>query len=226
MPLLRNQTQQFQHREALTVNYIELFGTAMSIIVAVSLTQKNIKWLRILNLIGAFGFSVYGILIKSWPVAGLNGFISVIDIWYLTEMFIRRDRFSHIFCCPSEDPYCRQFLLFYKDDIKKYQPDLPEGFGPETTGCIILRNMIPVSLIIFRLIKEDTAEILIDYATPSFRDFKNGRYFLEKVVHREALSSVNRIQTCSGTKKHETYLKRMGYFKKKREEGWLWILEI
>ena len=47
---------------------LEIFGYVASIIIAISLTMKNIHRLRWWNLFGAIAFSTYGVLIGAWPV--------------------------------------------------------------------------------------------------------------------------------------------------------------
>lgn len=73
------------------MNGIELFGYGSSVVVAISLMLKNIKWLRILNGIGAVMFTIYGVMIASYPVAVLNGFIAIADAYYLVQI-LREER--------------------------------------------------------------------------------------------------------------------------------------
>ncbi|OED45109.1 uroporphyrinogen decarboxylase [Endozoicomonas sp. (ex Bugula neritina AB1)] len=54
--------------------------------VAISLMMKNIVALRWVNSIGCGIFVLYGTLIEAWPVAGMNAFIVLINMYYLTKM--------------------------------------------------------------------------------------------------------------------------------------------
>lgn len=45
---------------------VEILGYAASIMVAISLTMKDIVKLRILNFIGCGLFTAYGLMIDSW----------------------------------------------------------------------------------------------------------------------------------------------------------------
>ena len=65
-----------------TVIY-EIIEYAASILVALSLMMSKIVTLRIINLIGAALFFLYGILIDSIPVAAMNGFIVLINVYFL-----------------------------------------------------------------------------------------------------------------------------------------------
>ena len=99
------------------MDFISLFGTGASVIIAISLTMKNIRRLRILNALGAIAFTVYGALIGAVPVYALNGFIVFIDLYYLWKMKAQRDRFDVIESDPYASPYVNLFLEHYKKDI-------------------------------------------------------------------------------------------------------------
>jgi len=66
-------------------NYIEWIGYVASFFVAFSFTFKNIKQLRVVNIIGCTFFIVYGFYIDSIPVIITNLFIMVMNIYYLLK---------------------------------------------------------------------------------------------------------------------------------------------
>ena len=63
----------------------EIIGYSASALVAISLMMRSIVKLRVINLIGAALFSLYGLLIGAYPVAVLNFTIVLIDLYYLRE---------------------------------------------------------------------------------------------------------------------------------------------
>lgn len=67
-------------------NMVEILGYAASIMVAISLTMKDIVRLRILNFIGCALFTAYGVMIDAWPVVATNGFIACVNIYFLAKM--------------------------------------------------------------------------------------------------------------------------------------------
>ena len=73
---------------------LEYIGYAASLLIAVSLMMRSLIRLRILNGVGALVFVIYGLLIKAYPIAVLNGFIVCIDIYYLVKMLRRNEYFS------------------------------------------------------------------------------------------------------------------------------------
>jgi len=64
-------------------NYIEWIGYLASLFVAISFTFKNIKHLRIVNIIGCITFVIYGFYIQSYPVIVTNLFIFIMNVFYL-----------------------------------------------------------------------------------------------------------------------------------------------
>lgn len=69
------------------VDWIEVTGYVASVIIAVSITMSSIVKLRLLNLLGALLFGTYGVFIASTPVALVNYFISVVNIFYLCRIW-------------------------------------------------------------------------------------------------------------------------------------------
>ena len=69
-----------------TAQVYELLGYSASVLVAISLMMQSVVKLRTINLIGAVLFTIYGLLIGAFPVAFLNGFIAVVNVYYLHQM--------------------------------------------------------------------------------------------------------------------------------------------
>ncbi|WP_295893968.1 YgjV family protein [uncultured Vibrio sp.] len=65
---------------------VEILGYAASIMVAISLTMKDIVRLRVLNFVGCGLFTAYGLMIDSWPVVLTNGFIACVNVYFLFKM--------------------------------------------------------------------------------------------------------------------------------------------
>ena len=68
------------------MNATEILGYAASMIVAISFLVGNVRLLRIWNSVGAACFVVYGALIGSYPVALLNVFIVMVNIWHIIRL--------------------------------------------------------------------------------------------------------------------------------------------
>lgn len=61
------------------MNY-EILGTIASLFVLISFLMKGEKNIRLINIIGAFIFVIYGILISAFSIWFLNGVLLIIHI--------------------------------------------------------------------------------------------------------------------------------------------------
>lgn len=77
----------------LSITY-EIIGYAASLLVAVSLMMSSIIKLRVINLVGAALFTLYGLLIGAYPVAVVNFVIALIDLYYLREFITSKELFT------------------------------------------------------------------------------------------------------------------------------------
>ena len=191
--------------------WIEYFGTLASVVVAVSLTMKNIRRLRIINGIGAAGFAVYGALIGAWPVLALNAFILVVDIWFLIRMRNDDEKFDYLEVNGLKSAYVRKFIDFHLDDIRSFQPDFDPEDREGVRGCIILRDVRPVSIVLYRPVAEGEARMLLDYSVPSHRDYGNARYFFDYVLRKVVTDGISRLTSDEGSRVHRNYLEKMGF---------------
>ncbi|MBQ4481833.1 MAG: YgjV family protein [Lachnospiraceae bacterium] len=65
---------------------IELFGYLGSVLVIISMLMTSVKKLRILNMTGSLIFTIYAIIIHSYPTALLNSFLVIINLMHLIRM--------------------------------------------------------------------------------------------------------------------------------------------
>lgn len=110
------------------VNITEIFGYVASFFVAISLLMSSFLWLRVLNLIGAVAFVVYGLLLGSIPVVITNSFIVFIDVFFLLRM-LRPDLngVRYMVVGPETRNQLDRFVQHHLADIQAFFPD----FSPE-----------------------------------------------------------------------------------------------
>ena len=188
---------------------IEIFGYLASVLVAVSLMMSAILKLRIINLIGAAFFSVYGFIIGAYPVGFLNGFIALVDIYYLIEIFSAKEYFRTLHVRPDSE-YVKYFLDFHSSDIKKFIPSFDFNIAAHSDVILLLRNSVPAGIVYSEFINEDSLFVKLDYVIPGYRDFKLGKYVYPKIFSDK---KVKNIFSDPGNKQHEQYLKKMGFEK-------------
>lgn len=203
----------------------EIIGYVASVLVAVSLMMKNILKLRKLNLAGSLIFSLYGILIQAYPVFAVNFFIAIVNVYYLFQLYSRKDEFTlHAIDDPKND-YLKKFVDHYKDDIKKFFPEFDEKILIDSEIFFVLRNLIPVNLVVFRKTESETAFIYVDYAIPDYRDYKNAEFFYDKQKEFLKEKGFNKMKTKSNIPDHTKYLNKVGFSPSEKEPD-LYIKKI
>jgi len=64
----------------------ELIGLLAGIFVLISFLFKDVRTIRLFNIIGAAVFVIYGILINALSVWILNGILIFVHLFYLTKL--------------------------------------------------------------------------------------------------------------------------------------------
>lgn len=190
------------------INLVEVVGYLASVLVAISLMMSSIVKLRIINLIGSLIFTFYGIIISAYPVALVNGFIAIVNVYYLFEIFSAREYFDVLEVEPDSE-YLKYFLSFHQKEIKKYVPNFSFDSGNNRV-IFVLRNSVPAGLVCAKNIDDETVFVNLDYVIPGYRDFKIGRYVYKKFFKE---NNIRKIFTYPGNETHNKYLRKMGFVK-------------
>ncbi len=201
---------------------IVFFGYAASVVIAVSLTMSSIVKLRTVNLFGAMLFSIYGLIIKAYPVFLLNGFITLVDVYYLLQIFGEKEYFR-ILEVGANTEYLKYFLKFHESEITKFIPNFKFEPNDKYHVMFVLRDTIPAGLVCSEYLDDDCIYMKLDYAIPGYRDFKMGKYVFQEILKKK---KVKKIYSDSGNKKHEQYLKRMGFVKSSLNSKPVYCLDI
>ena len=188
----------------------EIVGYAASVLVAISLMMSNIIQLRIVNMIGAATFSVYGILIGSIPVAGMNGFIVLINIYYLTQIYSDVEYFQ-ILKVSKDSEYLETFLNFYQDQIVVFQPDFHSITSEDDLNIFVLRDMVPAGLLVGNIEERNKLVVKLDFVVPQYRDFKIGKFLFDENRSYFREKGIKEIVAAPGNNKHNQYLEEMGF---------------
>lgn len=189
----------------------EIIGYAGSLLIAISLSMKSLLKLRWLNMIGAAVFSVYGLLIGAMPIFIVNGYIALMNIWYLIDYSRDRTKFSVDSLSNVGHYYFDKFYQFYEDDIRHFFPDVNYQMVKESETFLLFRDMIPVGILSLQMLDEGRARILIDYMAPPFRDFKFGKYLYQRKSYIFRDRNVHQLEATTNVKSHRSYLLRQGF---------------
>ena len=187
----------------------ELIGYAGSVLVAISLMMKSLVKLRIINLIGALFFTVYGVLIGAAPVALLNALIVGVNIYYLLQMLNQKDYFK-LMEVSYDSQYLKNFVDFYHKEVAEFFPSYLFKPQPDQLTVFVLRNMVPAGLLIVRA-RGEQADVFLDFVIPGYRDFRAGKFLFEESADYFQQQGIKRLVSEPGNPRHESYLRRMGF---------------
>ncbi|MFW6019372.1 MAG: GNAT family N-acetyltransferase [Bacteroidales bacterium] len=193
------------------MNWMEWIGYAASAFILLSMLMTSIVKLRFINLIGSLLFVVYGLLIEAYPVAFMNFFIALVNIYYIIRIrAVNKNDFSILEVRPDSE-YVREFLKFYAEDIKKFIPLFSLNETNEDECWLLLKDMKVAGIFMGRKTDEHTLFIDLDYILKQYRDFRIGTFlykfnqdfFLNKDIHQ--------LKTVPASHHHNHYLKKMGF---------------
>ncbi|MCX8074307.1 MAG: hypothetical protein N2749_01810 [Clostridia bacterium] len=199
---------------------IEVVGYVGSVVIAISLLMRNVYKLRIVNLIGAFLFVIYGYLISAPAVWSVNLFIVFVDLYYIYDLKRKPHLFK--FVQLNYNDLIESFIYFHLDDILNYFPNITSIPLKDLSYYLIVRNFIIVGIFGYRHIDDSNIEICIDYISPYWRDFKNAVNFFKYVASQEKFKDKT-FHVKSYNLSHSNYLIKIGF--EKHSEG-KFILKI
>lgn len=187
----------------------EIIGYVASILVAIAITMRSIVHLRLVNMVGAIFFTIYGVLIQAYPVAIMNALIVFINLYYLWKMYNSKEYFELLPVNP-DSIYLQHFLEFYRADINKILPNFQ--YDPTTNNLIwlILRDMNPAGVFIGKH-EGESLFVTLDYVIPGYRDFKSGKFVYADNLAEFKQKGIKHIYSPKGYAIHEKYLKKIGF---------------
>lgn len=185
---------------------LELTGYFASILILVSLLMSSAVKLRIINAIGAAVFTVYGILIHSYPTAFLNGVSVIVDLYYLVKLL--RGKVQYVsYPVIREESALNEFLRFYRDDIGHFFPSFDFQLEEKDQIILVYAEATPVGLFICRRADNTSLRIRLDYSVPKFRDCSVGQFLYGEL----AAEGIKELTIGEFTQDHESYLKKAGF---------------
>lgn len=156
---------------------VEVIGYAGSALVILSLLQKSILRLRTIGLVASSTFLIYSVAIEAYPIAVVNVVAAGIHLYYLRKLVRRKNEVFTILRMRPESRYLQRFLDFYEDDIaRRFQPNFVYTPTPNTLAVFLLRDMVPAGLVVAKVHRDSSFEVLLDYVIPQYRDFKLAKW--------------------------------------------------
>jgi hypothetical protein len=192
------------------LNILQIIGYTASVIIALSMTQSSIIKFRWINLVGATLFSSYGFILGAYPVGILNGFIVMVDLYYLKKIYFKKDIFDTLEI-RKDNKYLLKFLDFNQTEIEKFFPGF--NYKPEmnTISFFVLRNTAVAGIFLAHEEGGNILKVGLDYVIPEYRDFKNGKFVYQSIQKNLIEKGITNIIADGQTKKHIQYLKKCGF---------------
>ncbi len=185
------------------------------------MTMNSIVRFRWVNLVGASCFCTYGFLLGAIPVGLLNGLIVCIDIYYLWNIYTKKEVFEILEIKPGSE-YLVRFLEYHKNEIRKIHPTFEYNPTMNNLSYFILRNMQVAGLFLAHKDGNDTLVVGLDYVIPEYRDFKNGRYIYNRLTPDLRKAGIEKIKAEETTSYNEAYFKKLGF--RKDEQGFYTLI--
>ena len=190
----------------------EIIGYAASFFVALSLVMVSIVKLRILNLAGCLFFTIYGILIGSFPIVLTNSLISVINIYHLAKAFMPSlEEFTYLKIGEQRRQKLLDFVEAQEKDIRRHFPlfrrrELEEGFNRDAWVFLALKRFQTIGFAYLqrastidpaslreeerpamthmreKLLPEAILYLHIDYVSPEYRDIGLANLFYRRLA--------------------------------------------
>jgi len=201
-----------------TNTIIELIGYLGSALVLVSMMMTSVVRLRIINLIGGVIFSVYALIIRSYPTALMNIALAGINIFYLIRIFKEQKIYDAV-RLNQNDGYFSYLIKRYRDDIIKIFPDATVDSTNADVAYLVCCDADPACLFLGKETAPGELEVLLDYATPVYRDASVGR-FLYRQLRKDGYRSLAFTQNAES---HRDFLQKIGY---EYKEGKGYVLNL
>lgn len=195
-----------------TQMWIETIGYIGSGIVLISFLMTSVYKLRVVNTVGSIIFTIYALIIHSYPTAVMNLCLALINIRFLWKMRHTGKEYNLVRVEP-EDKYLQHLLGRQRDDIEECFPAIrvhEDLRREEVDRCYIVTcKEAAAGIVLAKETDTGTLELLMDYALPEYRDFSVG-LFLAEAFKKEGIS---RLTYSGPTENHVQYLNKLGFVK-------------
>lgn len=154
-------------------------GWAGSALLVFSVMQARVLRFRALNLLACVVLAVFNGVLGIWPMVAMNVALSAINLWFLWRLLASRhdDRTFEVVEVSPTDEYLRHVLRIHGGDILRFQPDFVwDGALPGHRAYLVLRGDETVGVVLLCDRGDGTAQVVLDYVTPRFRDFSPGEF--------------------------------------------------
>lgn len=191
---------------------VEIFGYCASALIAFSLTRSSIVKLRWFNLFGASSFCLYGIMIDAFPVALLNGFIALTNIFFLRKMLLHTEQNFSVLEVSRPSNYVDFFLDYHRQEIDHFFPRFIKSSHEQGRRYYFLTAHTDVVGVLSGFVSADNSfEVDFDFVVPAYRDFQLGHFVLGRGHELRDKFGYDDIGAKADSLEHEHYLISLGF---------------
>lgn len=199
----------------MSLSAVEIFGYCASAVIAFSLTRSSMIKLRWFNLVGASSFCLYGILISAYPVAILNGFIALTNVFFIYKILRHTEMEFSVIAMKTPSDYLDFFIDFHQDDIKAIFPNFLSDYKNESRKYFVLTKQTEVVGIVSGYIEDNRLTVDFDFVIETYRDCKLGHFALGQGQGIVSKFGFEEVFAKADTAVHEEYLQKIGFVKAK-----------
>lgn len=189
---------------------VEMTGYLASALILISFLMTSVVKLRVINAVGGVIFTVYALIIHSYPTALMNLCLVAINLYYLFRLRNAKHAYDFMEGKPGE-AFVQYVLNVYDADIRKFFPDYDAKEEKPDTAYVVCHKTAPVGILLGKKKPEGELEAVLDYSVPAYRDCSVGRY-LYGCLEKQGIRSV-RVSFPGEKGLHEAYVKAMGFRK-------------
>jgi hypothetical protein len=195
---------------------VEIFGYCASAVIAYSLTRSSLVKLRWFNLFGASSFCLYGIIINAYPVAILNGFIALTNVFFLRRLLLHTEQQFSILKVARPSNYVDFFLEYHQGEIKHLFPRFMRSAAGEHRDYFFLTERTEVVGMLSGYLKEPGVFVVdFDFVIPAYRDCRLGHFTLGHGQELKKKFGFEQVVALADSVEHEQYLSKVGLSPKK-----------
>ncbi len=204
--------------------WVEILGWAGSVLLIVSLLQTRVLRLRVLNTVAAGVLVLFNALIGVWPMVAMN--VAIIAINVIQIVRLRSATHAEGYTLLEVDPadeYLRHVLRVHESAIRDVYPGFihdPAARG--TWAFLILRGDETAGVLLLTDGDQPgTAQVVLDYVTPRYRDFTPGEFVYESSGWFSE-HGFDRVVAPAPLAAGDPYLAKVGF----HQEGEQWVRSV
>ena len=191
-----------------TTTIVELIGYLGSILVLFSFLMPSVVKLRVINSVGSTIFTIYALLIHSYPTAVMNFCLVLVNLYYLRRIQSKGKHYE-LLSVTSRDHFLAYLLKYYEKDIQSCFPGLNVDLERVSRAYIVCCDASPAGILLGRE-QEGIFDIVLDYSMPAYRDCSIGQYLVWKLPQ----DGIRRLLYSGPVEHHMAYLSKLGFEKK------------